>query len=263
MTAPPPAQKRRLLLVDDEPVILRMFEVAFRRAGFEVDAFESATAARAMLNFRRYEALVTDKNMPDLDGLMLSESARRVDPGLPIVMTTGYATAESTEAILKVVDVLYSKPVSLTVLVSGVQSVIERRSSAAQEKAPAEAPITLVCGDPRLAYRIARVVRELGRPVEALGSLDELARLSAISGLLVDERLIGPEGTRTIWRLLGRYPDLKVVLIGEDAAFAVGLGAGARVSAGADDLTLKASLVQALRRDRARPAGTVHEGSRL
>lgn len=240
-------RKRRLLLVDDEPSILRMYDLALRRAGFEVDAFESATAAQAMLSFRRYDALVTDKNMPELDGILLSQAARSVDPHLPIVMTTGYATAESSAALLRVVDVLYAKPVALNVLVSGVKSAIERRGRGAV-RGTQEPPVILVSADPRVAFRLARIVRELSRPVEAVQSLEELASLEAISGLIVDERCVGGEANRTIWRLLGRYPELKLILVGDDAALATGLGAATRIPTAADDVTAKAAVLTALRR---------------
>lgn len=241
-------RRRRLLVVDDEPIILKMFDTALRRAGFEVDAFESATAARAMLNFRRYDALVTDKNMPDLDGITLSQAARSVNPNLPIVMTTGYATAESSAAILRVVDVLYSKPVALNVLVSGVKGAIEKRGRGA-ERSAGEPPVIIVSGDARQAFRMARIVRELNRPVEALQSLDELASLHAISGLIVDERCAGGDANRTIWRLLGRHAALKLILVGDDAALATGLGAAARIPSSADDVTAKTAVLTALRRE--------------
>lgn len=237
--------------MDDEPVILKMFDVALRRAGFEVDAFESATAAKAMLHFRRYDALVTDKNMPDLDGIALSQAARAVDPKLAIVMTTGYATAESSAAILRVVDVLYSKPVSLNVLVNGVQAAIDRRRDS--HVPPSQEPtVTVVSTDPKQAFRLARVLRELGKPVEAVQSLDELARLTQLAGLVVDARAITPEGTRTIWRLMGRHADLKLIVIGDDAAMATGLGAAARIPLDADDVSVKTTVLAAFRRS---PAG--------
>ncbi len=259
--APPAAEKRRLLLVDDEPVVLKMFETALRRAGFEVDAFASGTSARAMLALRRYHALVTDKNMPDMDGVALAQLARASQPNLPIVMTTGHATPEVAKSLLNVVDVLFAKPVSLKVLVAGISSAILRRNelaeaartSVAPVTLPAVAPVVILTADPSRAYQIARLLRDLGKTAEAVTGLDELSRLRDLSGLVLDAACVGPEDQRAIWRLLGRHEGLKVIVLGDDNARAVGLGASAQVPLSASLPTMRAALQQAFGSDPGRP----------
>jgi len=247
----PQTERRRLLLVDDEPVVLRMFETALRRAGFEVDAFESGTSARAMLNLRRYDALITDKNMPDLDGVALAHMARAAQPNLPIVMTTGYATSEVAKSLLNVVDVLFAKPLSLKVLVTGISSAILRRTElaeAARTSTPVSTassdPVVILTADPRRAYQVARLLRELGKSAEAVSSLDELSQLRELSGLILEAECIGPDDQRVIWRLLGRHEGLKVIVLGDDNARAIALGACAQVPLNAADKPLMREAIQ-------------------
>lgn len=245
MEAPlPSADVQKILLVDDEPAILRMFEMALRKSGFRVDAVESGTSARALLSLNHYDALLTDKNLPDFDGVALAQLARAAQPNLPIVMTTGYATPALAESLLHVVDVLFSKPVSLKTLVDGVKNVIARRSrdSGAVRAPSGEPPVVIVTPEPKLAYRVARVLKELGRPTEAVSGLEELSRIHALSGLVLDSRCVGPDGQRSVWRMLGRHEHLKVLVLGGDGVRAVSLGAALQLAEDADDKTLRAGV---------------------
>lgn len=83
-----------LLLVEDEPTLVRLAARALERAGWRVLAAESAEAALAELAARPSEApalLVTDLSLPGLDGLALLASLRERQPGLPAIVTSGYA----------------------------------------------------------------------------------------------------------------------------------------------------------------------------
>lgn len=87
--------ERVLLLVDDEPALLRLGERALSRAGWRVVAVDSAAAAAAAAEDGALVpcAMVTDLMLPDGDGLALVDTVRRRLPGLPAVLTSGYATA--------------------------------------------------------------------------------------------------------------------------------------------------------------------------
>lgn len=84
-----------LLLVDDEPALLRLGERALSRAGWRVVAVDSASAAVAAAEDAALVpgAMVTDLMLPDGDGLALVDAVRLRLPGLPAVLTSGYATA--------------------------------------------------------------------------------------------------------------------------------------------------------------------------
>ncbi|MGI3777996.1 MAG: ATP-binding protein [Janthinobacterium lividum] len=96
--APPRAEPSGggvLLLVDDEPALLRLGERALSRAGWRVVAVDSASAAVAAAEDAALvpSAMVADLMLPDGDGLALVDAVRLRLPGLPAVLTSGYATA--------------------------------------------------------------------------------------------------------------------------------------------------------------------------
>jgi CheY-like chemotaxis protein len=90
-----------ILVVDDEPDVAELFRQRFRREvrrGLYVLHFaESGPAALDMLsNGIRPELIVilSDINMPDMDGLTLLGEIKRRWPELPVMMVTAYGDDE-------------------------------------------------------------------------------------------------------------------------------------------------------------------------
>jgi len=70
-------QERTLLLVDDSAFFRNMLSPVLKAAGYEVTAVSSARDALAVLRKDgRFDALVTDIDMPDMDGFALAEAVR-------------------------------------------------------------------------------------------------------------------------------------------------------------------------------------------
>lgn len=83
-----------ILVVDDDPAILRLLEAGLRKAGFRViTAADSVAALRALDAGAqdRVDLVLTDVQMPELDGPGLAAIVRARRPALPIVFMTGHA----------------------------------------------------------------------------------------------------------------------------------------------------------------------------
>ena len=75
-------QSARLLVVDDEPEIAELISEMLGSAGYEVMTAESGAVALAMLAEARFDAIVSDLHMPDLDGAGLWREVKRTQPAL-------------------------------------------------------------------------------------------------------------------------------------------------------------------------------------
>jgi DNA-binding NtrC family response regulator len=106
-----------LLIAEDDAAQARLLARVAAEAGFDVTSVADGEAALAELAANPPDALLTDLRLPGADGLQLIAAAREVDPGLPVILATGYATAHNTvEAFhLGVSDVLF-KPLELDAL---------------------------------------------------------------------------------------------------------------------------------------------------
>jgi two-component system, chemotaxis family, sensor kinase CheA len=89
-----------LLLVDDSPFFLNMLTPVLQAAGYLVTAVASASEALAMLqDGRRFDVVVTDIEMPEMDGFQFAERVR-ADPhiaDLPVIALSAMVSAGAVE----------------------------------------------------------------------------------------------------------------------------------------------------------------------
>jgi two-component system chemotaxis sensor kinase CheA len=95
-----PQQERTLLLVDDSAFFRNMLSPVLKAAGYEVTAVPGGREALAMLKKgRRFDALVTDIDMPDMDGFALAEAVRgELELGeIPMIALSSHNSPEAIE----------------------------------------------------------------------------------------------------------------------------------------------------------------------
>jgi two-component system response regulator GlrR len=115
----------RILIVDDDPEIGRMLSRSLSRHGYQVDAFESAEDALGRTEQTSYDAAVVDLVMPGRDGADLAETLRRLSPGLPIAILTGYANSPLIPRPEKSGVAVFSKPVIIQELLEFLQAELK------------------------------------------------------------------------------------------------------------------------------------------
>jgi excisionase family DNA binding protein len=88
--------RSRILLVDDEESIRKLLSRMLESA-YDVEiAADAESAIRLLLEpDAHYDLLISDLNMPGMDGLALIREARRINSTLPAIVITGYSS-EST-----------------------------------------------------------------------------------------------------------------------------------------------------------------------
>ena len=104
----------RVLLVDDEITILELYSEVLRAEGHQVETAPNAAAALGLLEKQTFDAIVSDLDMPGMNGIALLRKIRELDPDVPVTLFTGGPTLESAmeAAELGVVKYLV-KPVAV------------------------------------------------------------------------------------------------------------------------------------------------------
>ena len=92
----PNGQGEHVLCVDDDPAMVLMVDGLLRRAGYRVSTFEqpAAALARVQADPGAFDLVVTDYNMPEMNGMELASALARAAPRLPVIVTSGFISDE-------------------------------------------------------------------------------------------------------------------------------------------------------------------------
>lgn len=87
---------KNILIVDDSPSIRQMVEVTLKSANYQVTSAVDGQEALDVCKFNRFDFVLTDQNMPRMDGLTLIKSLRTMSAyqSVPIVVLTTEASNE-------------------------------------------------------------------------------------------------------------------------------------------------------------------------
>jgi len=77
-TAPAPTNGRRVLVVDDDPLILRLYELQMSGWGLDLDLIKANNGFEALIRIgeNKPDLLVSDLNMPGMDGFRMIRTLR-------------------------------------------------------------------------------------------------------------------------------------------------------------------------------------------
>ncbi len=90
-----------VLVVDDEPGLLEVTRVYLEdMGGFVIDIAQSASGAREMLGTSQYDAIISDYEMPEENGISLLRSVKKDYPNVIFILFTGKGKYEVQEEAL-------------------------------------------------------------------------------------------------------------------------------------------------------------------
>jgi two-component system nitrogen regulation response regulator GlnG len=110
----------RLLVIDDEPNILYSMEKSLRSESLEVSIASTGAQGVAEAGRLHPDVVVLDVRLPDMSGLTAFDQIRQIDPRLPVIIITAFASTEvaieamkrgAFEYLLKPVDFHYLREV--------------------------------------------------------------------------------------------------------------------------------------------------------
>ena len=115
-----------VLVVDDEPGIAALCKRILSRAGYDVTSLTDPRVAIENLQTQRFDLLVVDIRMPEVDGFDVISRAQMVQPDIAVLVMTGFGTVETAiRALRQGVDGLILKPFEKSdELLSSVRQVL-------------------------------------------------------------------------------------------------------------------------------------------
>jgi CheY-like chemotaxis protein/PAS domain-containing protein len=129
----------RLLVVDSDESVRRSAHALMYRQGSTVETAQNAQEAIALARLTPYSAALVDIRLPDMEGYEVYKRLREVQPGLPIILMTGFGY-DPTHAIVKarqdgLQTVLY-KPFRVDRLMEAVEQALRQPRAEGDGAAP-------------------------------------------------------------------------------------------------------------------------------
>ncbi len=121
-------ENEKILLVDDEPVIRATLIRELQVAGYDVTSCGRGEEAIELLQGNRYDVLITDLLLPDLDGLSLLKISKAQDAEILVIILTGYGDMDSAVDALRLgADDYLTKPCDTDELIQCIQCCVVRK----------------------------------------------------------------------------------------------------------------------------------------
>lgn len=170
--APAPLPAYRVLLVDDDPLQLEMVAAMCRRAGLVAECCQYPEYAGRLVAENRFDAVVTDIQMPSCDGFRVLEEVHRAAPGLPVVAVSARGDLGAGEFAARGFAACLRKPFTYGELVEALRTAAGAVADADAEAAPApETPAAEETGAATGGWNLAALTAFAGDDHEAARSI--------------------------------------------------------------------------------------------
>src|SRR5207253_704518 len=113
----------RILLAEDEDAMRTYLARALENAGYEVVAVDRGTEALPLLETERFDLLLSDIVMPEMDGIELAQRCSEISPDTKVMFITGFAAVTLRASREAPQAKVLSKPFHLKDLVMEVERV--------------------------------------------------------------------------------------------------------------------------------------------
>lgn len=119
---------KSILLVDDEENILVSIRYIFEKNNYKVTTAPGGREAIDILRAKRYDLVITDLRMADLDGIAVLKAVKRLYPETGVIVLTGYGEVSTAVETLKLgADDYLQKPCDIDELLDKARRNFERQ----------------------------------------------------------------------------------------------------------------------------------------
>jgi LmbE family N-acetylglucosaminyl deacetylase/ActR/RegA family two-component response regulator len=123
-----PTPRGRILLVEDDPDTAHFIvHVLGARAGFDIEHVSTPAEALPRIGPERWDLVITDIEMPGMNGIELLETLRRQAPALPVAVITAHVNVDNILGALRGrADAFLQKPLRPAELIDAITALVSR-----------------------------------------------------------------------------------------------------------------------------------------
>ncbi|MFQ5944076.1 MAG: response regulator [Anaerolineales bacterium] len=194
-----------ILIVDDDRRMARTLADILQVKGYRARSAYSGSEALETLRETSFDCVLSDIRMPDMDGVALYQAIRSVQPELPVVLMTAYASDDLVqEGLDEGVIAALAKPLEINLLLGFLSSLRKERI------------VIVVDDDPSFCVTLGDVLEARGYPVVEI--VDPLAIIDAIKAddriaVILNLKLTDTAKLKALLELRERFPQLPLILV--------------------------------------------------
>ena len=94
-------ERARILVVDDDVALAKMCVKLLESQQYDADAVTAGRDALERLKQTRYQIILADLVMPDMDGIQLLKHVKQIDPAIDVIVMTSYGTIDNAVEAMK------------------------------------------------------------------------------------------------------------------------------------------------------------------
>ncbi len=120
----------RIMIVDDEPEIALLFDRTIKSLGYQVVAYTDSMEALQAFRMEPdgIDMVITDTNMPRMNGIQLASELLIIKPELPIILSTGFSELIDDAALKKMgIRKFINKPISKREIAEAISTVLDEK----------------------------------------------------------------------------------------------------------------------------------------
>lgn len=117
----------RIMVIDDERIVCDMAKLSLQQEGYVVETFMSPEKALKRMEEEKFDVVVTDYRMKDIDGMEVLRTVKSLYPTTQVIMLTAFANLDAAlEALRRDVHDFFPKPVKLKELKASIRRALEK-----------------------------------------------------------------------------------------------------------------------------------------
>jgi len=198
------SEKLRILVVDDDRRMAKTLVNIFQVKGYQAEAAHSGPEALEKVAGERFDCVLTDIKMPEMNGVELYRAIKARQPDLTVVLMTAYSTDRLVnEGLEEGAVAVLTKPLDINTLLSFFSSLGQERS------------IVIVDDDPKFARTLGDILRARGFAVTQITDPHDVVERVRPNGqtVLLDMKLNDIGGLEVLEEIRAQHPCLPVVLV--------------------------------------------------
>jgi DNA-binding NtrC family response regulator len=205
----------RVLLIEDEEIPRKQLAKVIRKEGFEVLLAENGRVGLDVFKKELPEVVVTDVKMPDVDGLEVMHTVRRISNDTQIILITAFGETDTVVTALRegALDYL-KKPLDLDQFTLALGRAKEKVS--ALRDRPAFPTILLVEDEEGTRERLARMLGKEGWRVLQAGDGEkalEVFQQEKVDVVVLDIKMPKKDGIQTLHEMRELTVDFEAIIL--------------------------------------------------